>query len=78
MIGTARQQPKILAAHRYIFSVNALNCAIWVLNTSVVNSSFFGVWLLYGCFIRTEQDGNAREGKSNQTQRLKTGGLKNR
>jgi hypothetical protein len=24
MIGTTRQKPKILAAHRYIFSVNAL------------------------------------------------------
>jgi hypothetical protein len=27
MIGTTRQKPKILAAHRYIFSVNALNHA---------------------------------------------------
>jgi hypothetical protein len=28
MIGTTRQKPKILAAHRYIFAVNALIIAI--------------------------------------------------
>jgi len=30
-----------------------------------------GYWLLYGCFIRNELDGNAKDGKGQKAHKLK-------